>query len=57
MVSKKISETIEKSRIEKKGIDPSRQGSQVVDQTSTGQRKETRKSNIKQGKENIPNVV
>ena len=44
----------EKSRIEKEGIDPSRQGSKIIDQISKGQRKEIRKSNIEQGRENIP---
>ena len=34
--------------------DPSRQGSQIIDQIGTGQRKEIRESNIEQGRENIP---
>ena len=51
---RKSQKLLEKSRIEKEGIDPSRQGSQILDQISTGQRKETRKSNREQGRENIP---
>ena len=51
---RKSQKLVEKSRIEKEGIDPSRQGSQIIDQISTGQRKEIRKSNIEQGRENIP---
>ena len=51
---RKSQKLVEKSRIEKEGIDPSRQGSQNVDQISTGQRKEIRNSNIEQGRENIP---
>ena len=50
---RKSQKLVEKSRIEKEGIDPSRQGSQIIDQISTGQRKEIRKSNIEQGRENI----
>ena len=46
---RKSQKLAEKSRIEKRGIDPSRQRSQVIDQISTGQRKEIRKSNIEQG--------
>ena len=51
---RKSQKLVEKSRIEKEEIDPSRQGSQIIDQISTGQRKEIRKSNIEQGSENIP---
>ena len=51
---RKSQKLVVKSRIEKEGIDPSRQGSQIIDQISTGQRKEIRKSNIEQGRENIP---
>ena len=51
---RKSQKLLDKSRIEKKVIDPPRQGSQVIDQISTGQRKEIRKSNIEQGRENIP---
>ena len=50
----KSQKLVEKSKIEKEGIDPSRQGSQIIDQVSTGQRQEIRKSNIEQGIENIP---
>ena len=50
---RKSQKLIEKSRIELKGIDPSRQRSQVKDQISTGQRKEIRKSNIEQDREKI----
>ena len=51
---RKSQKLVEKSRIQKEEIDPSRQGSQIIDQISTGQRKEIRKSNIEQGRENIP---
>ena len=64
---RKSQKLLEKSRIEKKGIDPlrhrsqvidpPRQGSQVIDQISTGQRKDIRKSNIEQGRENFPKQV
>ena len=52
---RKSQRLLEKSRIQKKVIDPPRQRSQVIDQIRTGQRKEIRKSNIEQGRENIPN--
>ena len=51
---RKSQKLVEKSRIEKEGIDPSRQGCQIIDNISTGQRKEIRKSNIEQDRENIP---
>ena len=51
---RKSQKLVEKSRIEKKGTDLPRQRSQVIDQISTGQRKEIRKPNIEQGRENIP---
>ena len=51
---RKSQKLVEKSRIEKEGIDPSRQGSQIIDQISTGQRQEIRKSNTEQDRENIP---
>ena len=43
---RKSQKLVEKSRTEKEEIDPSTQGSQIIDQISTGQRQETRKSNI-----------
>ena len=51
---RKPQKLVEKSRIEKKGTDLPRQRNQVIDQISTGQRKEIRKSNIEQGRKNIP---
>ena len=51
---RKSQKLVEKSRVEKEGIDPSRQGSQIIDQISTGQRQEIRKPNIGQDRENIP---
>ena len=51
---RKSQKLLEKFRIEKKAIDPPRQGSQVIDQTNTEQRKEIKKSNIEQGRENVP---
>ena len=51
---RKSQKLVEKSRIEKEGIDPSRQSSQIIDQISTGQRQEIRKSNIEQDRVNIP---
>ena len=53
-LARKSQKLVEKSRIEKKGIEPPRQRSQVIDQISTEQRKEIRKSNIEQGREHIP---
>ena len=38
-IVRKSQKLVEKSRIEKEEIDPSRQGSQIIDQISTGQRK------------------
>ena len=55
MVSKKISETsMERSRMEQKKADFPKQKNQVIDQIGSGQRKETRKPQIEQGRENIP---
>ena len=51
---RKSQKLVEKSRIEKKGTDLPGQRSQPIDQISTGQRKEVSKSNIEQGRENIP---
>ena len=51
---RKSQKLVEKSRINKEEIYPSRQGSQTIDQLSTGQRQEIRKSNIEQNRENIP---
>ena len=51
---RKSQKLVEKSRIEKNGTDLPRQRSQVIDQISTGQRKEIRKPKIEQGGENIP---
>ena len=51
---RKSQKLVEKSRINKEEIDPSRQGSQTIDQISTGQRQEIRKSIIEQDRENIP---
>ena len=50
---RKSQKLVKKSRIEKEGIDPSRQGSQIIDQISTGQRQEIRKPNIEQNRENV----
>ena len=51
---RKSQKLVEKSRINKEEIDPSRQDSQTIDQISTGQRQEIRKSNIEQDRDNIP---
>ena len=51
---RKSQKLVEKSRVEKARIDPSRQGSQIIDQISTGQRQEIRKPKIEQDRENIP---
>ena len=54
MVSKKISESVERSRIEQKKADFPKQTNQVIDQLGLGQRKETRKPQNEQSRENIP---
>ena len=51
---RKSQKLVEKSRIEKEGTDLSGQRNQVVDQVSSGQRDEIRKSQIGQSRENIP---
>ena len=51
---RKSQKLVEKSRIDKEERDLSRQDSQIIDQISTGQRQEIRKSNIEHDRENIP---
>ena len=51
---RKSQKLVEKSRIEKNGTDLPTQRSHVIDQISTGQRKEIKNPKIEQGGENIP---
>ena len=53
MVSKKTQKLVERSRLEQQKEDFPKQKNQVIDQIGSGQRKETRKSQIEQGRENI----
>ena len=51
---RKSQKLAERSRIEQKKTESPKQRSQVIDQVDLGQRKETRKTQIEQGRDNIP---
>ena len=51
---RKSQKLAERSRIEQKKTDFSKQKNQVIDQIGSGQRKETRKPQIEEGRESIP---
>ena len=53
---KKAQKPVENSRIEKKETESPRQSNQIVDQVNSGQRDETRKSQMGQSRENIPEL-
>ena len=51
---KKSQKLAERFRIEEKKTESPKQRNQVIDQVHSGQRKETRKTQIEQGRDNIP---
>ena len=51
---RKSEKLAERTRIEQKKTNFSKQKNQAIDQIGSGQRKETRKPQIEQGRENIP---
>ena len=54
---KKAQNPVENTRIEKRETHSQRQRNQVVDQVDTGYRDETRKSQMEQNRENIPEQI
>ena len=54
---RKSQKPVENSRIEKKGTDPLGQRNQVVALVNSGQRDDTRKSQMEQSRENIPERI